>query len=887
MTYAVRYIKRVLCAIITIAFLPLFAFSQSVNISGKIYDAATGKPVESAMVMLQNRDGRTMYGYAITQADGCYSIGFNSKADTLQLAVTGFNIKAQRRVIAARTQRVDFAVESAELQIREVVVKAPAVERQSDTLTYTVEKYRSVADRSIGDVLKKMPGIEVAQSGEIKYQGKAINRFYVEDLDMLGGRYGIATNNIQAKDIARVELYENHQPVKALKGLSDSDRAAINLRLKDSAKGAWSGTMQLGAGYKPWMWNGEATAMYFSRRFQTINTYKTNNAGDDVARELTDFSDGMDPASSLLGVHQPTRPALDQSRYLDNAVHVVTLNTITKLDNGLDLTTNANYTHDYQLAEGESVTTYYLPEQPPLVVREVTDITRRTDRAEADLQLRANTDKRYLQEKLSFAGNWDHDFGQVVSDGQPVSQHFRLPRIAVRNRFNNVRRFGSMALSLYSNTDYSTQPAVLRIEPMRYPEVFGNPDGYPDALQTLDSRRFRTNNTAYTSWTLGRWTISLNGSLHAQIEWMQSALAPMNAAGETLVADDAMRNDIYWRRVEAGVGPGVRYNLGDRLSMHLNMPVAFIFLRSEDRVRERISTQHDVMLRPSFSMQSTLSRNLKFQARASYYENVGGLYDNYGGFIMTDYRMISSKEGDISRNRTQSYAASLNYGNAIRALFASLDAGYRRTRRNLLYGVSYEGSLSTTEAIAIDNLADGYDLGATFSKRFDGIATTFNLSGGFARSWAEVLRQGVLLPTQYDQTRAALGFNTRFTQAVLLNYEASWTRSISRFADTQLNPIDVLRQRASFDIIIRKKLICRIGGEHCYNAAIGGADRNMYFLDATLSYKGKRIEYLVEARNLLDTGYFRSASQSDITDYIYSYRVRPASVMFKIKFSLR
>ena len=126
MTYAVRYIKRVLCAIITIAFLPLFAFSQSVNISGKIYDAATGQPVESAMVMLQNRDGRTMYGYAITQADGCYSIGFNSKADTLQLAVTGFNIKAQRRVIAARTQRVDFAVESAELQIREVVVKAPA-----------------------------------------------------------------------------------------------------------------------------------------------------------------------------------------------------------------------------------------------------------------------------------------------------------------------------------------------------------------------------------------------------------------------------------------------------------------------------------------------------------------------------------------------------------------------------------------------------------------------------------------------------------------------------------------------------------------------------------------------------------------------------------------
>ena len=52
------------------------------TLSGTVRDAATGQPVESAMVMLQNRDGRTMYGYAITQADGCYSISFNSKADT-------------------------------------------------------------------------------------------------------------------------------------------------------------------------------------------------------------------------------------------------------------------------------------------------------------------------------------------------------------------------------------------------------------------------------------------------------------------------------------------------------------------------------------------------------------------------------------------------------------------------------------------------------------------------------------------------------------------------------------------------------------------------------------------------------------------------------------
>ena len=49
----------------------------------------------------------------------------------------------------------------------------------------------------------------------------------------MGGRYGVAVNNVRAKDISRVEVLENHQPIKALKDVEFSPDAAINLRLKD------------------------------------------------------------------------------------------------------------------------------------------------------------------------------------------------------------------------------------------------------------------------------------------------------------------------------------------------------------------------------------------------------------------------------------------------------------------------------------------------------------------------------------------------------------------------------------------------------------------------------------------------------------------------------
>lgn len=860
---------------------------KTVTISGTIVDAGTGEAADPVNVLLQSPSRRTMYGYTTSRADGSYTLEWRGTADTLLVTVTGFNIAPQSRRILAHTQRVDFSVEHAELKIREVTVKAPAVERRSDTLSYTVAKYADVADHSIGDVLRKMPGIEVSKAGEVKYNGKSINKFYIEGLDMLGGRYGIATNNIRAKDIARVEVYENHQPIKALKRLVDTDRAALNLRLKESAKGTWNGTMQLGGGYKPAMWSGEATAMLFGRRFQTLDTYKTNNTGDDVARELKSFYGGLDEASAMLGVHAPTVPSIDERRYLDNNIHTVSLNSIAKLRKELELTANAQYHHDYRRAEGASTTTYYLPDVVPLVVDERTSTLRRTDRTAVDIQLQSNTEKHYLQEKLSFAGRWDNDFGRVLNAGERVDQRFRLPRLSLRNTFRDVRRTGRRALSFHSETDYETQPTSLRIAPMLYPEVFDDPEAVAGALQRLDSRRFRTRNSVFTSWTLGRWSFTLNAAINAQIEWMRSALAQTDGQGAAADAASLHRNDIYWRRADLILGPSIRYGVGDRFSASLYVPVDLLTLRSEDRVRDRTEKSRDAIVTPSLSLQSNLTYNLKASARASYNETIGGLYDNYAGYVMTDYRQISSKQGPLSRNRGQNYSVSLSYGNAIRALFGSVDASYRRTRRNLIYGVTYEGSLARIEAVERDNLSDGYDLRASVSKRFDGIATTFNLAGDFSRTWSEVMRQGELLPSQYDRATAAFGFNTRFTAAVKLDYGADYARSQSRVDGNALRPIDVVRQQAAVDFIIRRKFICRIGGEHCYNAAIGGSDRNMFFLDASLTYKSRRVEYAVEGRNLCDTGVFRSASQSDITDYLYAYRLRPASVLFKVKFSLK
>lgn len=209
----------------TIAFLLLLvvgllaAYSQTV-ITGTVSDKQK-EPVPFVTVTMQAKGESTIAGFASTDEAGRYCLTFDGTADSLTVTVRGMMIETTMRTVPNRSTTLDFTVAEKANQLKEVKVTATPVRRSNDTLTYVVGSFAGQSDRTIEDVLKKMPGIDVSASGAITYNGKAINKFYIEDLDMLGGRYNLATRNIEAKDVACVQVYENHQPIKAESIFSD------------------------------------------------------------------------------------------------------------------------------------------------------------------------------------------------------------------------------------------------------------------------------------------------------------------------------------------------------------------------------------------------------------------------------------------------------------------------------------------------------------------------------------------------------------------------------------------------------------------------------------------------------------------------------------------
>ena len=117
-------------------------------------------------------------------------------------------------------------------------------------------------------------------------------------MDLLQGRYGLATNNVNAQGVATVQVLQNHQSVKALQGRVFTDEVAINLKLKNSAKGTMAVNTMLGAGGQmsgEWgigttplsdgmtaigrnpLWTTELVGMYFAKQRQNMTLYKGNN----------------------------------------------------------------------------------------------------------------------------------------------------------------------------------------------------------------------------------------------------------------------------------------------------------------------------------------------------------------------------------------------------------------------------------------------------------------------------------------------------------------------------------------------------------------------------------------------------------------------------------
>ena len=805
--------------------------SAQTIIEGNVTDSL-GQAVD-AYVTVSPKGTGSIIGFADTDAKGHYKLQFKSATDSVVVTAAGMAIGNVARVVANRSQRLDIRARQKAIELKEVSVKADKIRQHGDTLNYTVGAYQQQGDRVIGDVLKRMPGIEVSESGAIKFNGKSIKKFYVEDMDLLQGRYGLATNNINASDVATVQVLEHHQPIKALQDKTLTDDVAINLKLKNAAKGTVAINTMVGGGWQqssPWrigsrpltdgqtvigsnpLWTAEVVGMYFAKQRQNMTLYKGNNSGDDVSRELTEHyssinSVGLYPFCPMNAV-LPNGSGLPQKRTFDNHSHIATMNHLEKVGEDSEITMNVAYHHDNIRREGTSESERFITDDNRLLTTETLTSQTHLNDVSGNLRYMWNAKDGFLANVIKFDGSWNNDKvegglksqltihnSQLPSgsglqannnDSERTHQHFDRPSLAVSNTTNLIKNIGKHTLDLHFSAGYAQRPNTLTVgvDSLNAQQEVFNSHAYQ---QDIESRHINANFHTNYNFRFGNFTLSYgviaNASLHG-IETDLGSPTPASPKGEESLTDGKQAetnllplgggregaNDLWYNTYELTLGQHYKWERGGwRVS--LGCPLNLYTQTLDDRIREDKHSYVHLLVSPTFST-SYEWRDWSGNIGASYYRNVGDPGGIYSGYIMSNYRSFQrSYVEQLSETDRIGTSASIGYRSALNATFFRLNASYNHTRDNQIYGYSYQGATSVVQAVDQATTADSYNLGFDFSKGFDWLQTTFRAFGGYGHSHSEQLIADQLYP--FTSRTISLGAGGTITPLPWLNFVVS------------------------------------------------------------------------------------------------------------------
>ncbi len=346
--------------------LSVVAQSTHTLLQGLVSDRETGLPIEQAIVKVYDSKNRIL-SFAMTNAQGTFSLSYAEPNENqkLRIEISHLAYRAeQKQLDALRNYRFDLTPK--ETTLKEVVVSAPVLRVRGDTLRVMTDRFKGKSDHTVEDVLKRIPGIQVAESGAISYQGRAINDFYIEGMDLMGGSYNVATRNLEADMINSVEIIENHQRMAQKRGKEISDNVALNLKLSKKAKLRPAFALSGGYGYAEGPeYSAGILGMLFNPKFQTLSTIKMANSGEQIAQELKRHFSDLSPLSSIADEWISGSTAaylpIPKERYITGQDFLVGSNAVTKLGSHATLRLNASFFRDEDRFAFDRSRIFYTP----------------------------------------------------------------------------------------------------------------------------------------------------------------------------------------------------------------------------------------------------------------------------------------------------------------------------------------------------------------------------------------------------------------------------------------------------------------------------------------------------------------------------------------------
>lgn len=856
-------------------------------ITGQIADEFK-ENISGAVVSIYTETGEYV-SFTNSDDNGKYKLSFEDDNDSLILKVRAINTVTEELLIKNESQHINFVLKEQVFELKELIIESPPIIKRGDTISYRVDKFAKSYDRTISDVIDRLPGIEVKDNGQIFYQGEPINKYYIEGMDLLQGKYMLANNNLPFGEVLDVQILENHQPIKLLDSLVYSPNAALNIRLKN--KSVYTGQIKAGAGAAPLLWDINATPMSFQKNSQWLLSYQTNNTGSNISNQLQTLSHETDLAQiqntqkqQYLSVTKAMTPVVPSRYWLNNNAHLISVNGLRKLSNDYELKLNASYSNDYQQHEGYTQTHIFTPTD----TLQLTENTRNRlfyNSVLTSAEIYKNSPNNYLRNTIEYKANWDTYHSYSTINHSLINEQQSNKSWSLSNRFKSIVKVGEQLLDINSLILFANTPQQLKVMPGQFEGILNDSLPYTTIEQSLFFNDFKSNNSVGFSKGLGRFTLLSTLGFDVERTKLNSHIS---INGMPLGDKELFSNDYVWNHSNIYLHTNFQYRY-KKWSIGLGAPINYQTFAVNYKMSHKTDYRNNrFTIDPSLFVERELNELWKIKGSFNLTHSYGTIFQFQDAYILKNYKVLHRENQVFPEATNHDFSLRASYRNPLRALFGYIDYSRNIRTTNLIYENSILSNSSTQiNAIEQENQSSSNVFGVSLSKYIYDLKTKVSLRANYGNQQSQLMIDKTLSDVSTNNTSAFFQIDVELINGVSIDYQTQFSWVENKLQYTKNNKSFEENHVVNLNISPDENHYFRISTLYAKNKLFNST--NTYLLsDLLYRYKMKKQNIDVE---MLLTNIFNTSNYTTIIAGQYSYletnyRLRPRQILFTVRFSL-
>ncbi|WP_286709267.1 MULTISPECIES: hypothetical protein [Sphingobacterium] len=891
-------INKRIAVLLSFCLLCMAVYGQ-VAIHGSV--STEGKPLGGVRIDLRRDGDNKMLAYTFSDGQGKYHVE-TAQSGSFTLLFKALSFKPVS--LSITPMQVDTLIDvqlsaGGVEQLQEVIVHSKgAYRRGRDTIELAVKSFLQGDERTVEDLLRKIPGIQVGTDGSIKIGNKEVEKVMVEGDDFFEKGYRLLTQSMSVRPLEKIQILQRYSNNKQLKGIENSDKIALNLQLKEESRAQWLGSVDAQVvPIGPKYYQASANLMNFGKKNKYYLLGAANNNGVDAVssvNHLIQSGSPDEPGQIGVGVTTPTLidntpnlPGFDYKRTNFNNDKLLSLNTILNPTPQLKIKWLGFANPTKKSFYRNTVQNYHLDDIQFTNTKDY-QFTRNIDNYFTKLELQLEPNKRTL---LSYSGTLGslrkNDLGALLFNGVQSEELTKSKGYLTNHNLSYSYKFSERDVLVSSLRWINQQsPVDYSIDQYYYKDLFGGED-----IRAV--KQHIENNLQYLGATTHYVSRKKNGDFFELAFNMAYQQQQLNTELDLLSNPDELEGK--------AVSPSGFSNAMDLNVFQTNFTSKYTFKRNKWELTPRLQVglvqnrltdfgktmpKNNLLLSPGLSGKWVIHPKGRLETDLYFQQQNTSLTELIPHYYTTGVRNFIRGMDKLATLSSSGGTLMYTYGSMTDRFFANLSVGHQILFDYVGTESSLDPNFSLVQQVLLKNKKSS-NYKADLNYYLKAVGGNFRLDLGANTADYETLVVGVGNRRIHTETYD-YGLSFRSAWKSRLNiYTGYALQSVTYRSDSKTT---LHNSRGFLNVFLNmgKNIQCNLKNEsYRFGSFLGQDSKTYYFSDFSLAYElgQHRTRFTMTAKNIFNTRFFRNAELTDLYNTSTEYKLLPGYISFGVDYS--